>query len=724
MKTKTIYLFSFICALAFFGLSSAYAQDSDGDGLSDSDEQNLYQTDPNNADTDADGLNDKFEVDNANAAGVGSDSGVSGYDPNDSDVDNDGLLDGQETSSANSTNSIFSQVSNSSVLSPFKADSDGDGRKDGDEVNGTTSNPEKTDPTDSDSDDDNLNDGDEISLGTDPNDSDSDDDGLTDGTEANPSTGIGTDPNDADSDDDGMTDKQEVDNGTDPNKADTDNDGLNDKEENDEGTTPNDADTDDDGLLDGEEIKGFRYSTSNKSFISGTSFNPTLAFNNDSDSDGCNDFSEVEAGNNPRATDSDKDGDGIKTCDGDCDDNNASIGKATTWYADTDGDRFGDANNPTSNCTQPTGYVANSTDCNDNDADVYPNAPAKADGKDNDCDGNTDKLSQTISFSLASATATFGDGKINLSSSASSGLSVTYTISGPATLEGNVLTITGAGEVKIVANQSGNDYYLAATSVSQSLNVSKASQTITFTAIQDQSLSQGSIALEASASSGLNVEGTVSGPASLSGTTLTFSSAGPVTVTMNQSGNDNYNAATAVARSFCINPNTPSISVENGSLLSSAPSGNIWYLNGQTIASATDATYTPTVDGEYSVQVSASGCLSSISAITNVTFTGNEAEEENNEEEEDEVLNVAPLPDDESLEVYPNPFDNSLTIENSSTTNLRFITLYSLSGERIFSKTDKNVETTLRGLDGLKPGIYWLVVSDGITKQARRVLKK
>jgi hypothetical protein len=53
----------------------------------------------------------------------------------------------------------------------------------------------------------------------------------------------------------------------------------------------------------------------------------------------------------------------------------------------------------------------------------------------------------------------------------SSGLPVTYTVTGPAAVSGSTLTVTGAGTVNVTANQVGNGTYTAATSVSQSFTV-------------------------------------------------------------------------------------------------------------------------------------------------------------------------------------------------------------------------------------------------------------
>ena len=65
---------------------------------------------------------------------------------------------------------------------------------------------------------------------------------------------------------------------------------------------------------------------------------------------------------------------------------------ALTWYADTDNDSFGDANNTTLACLAPLGYTSNSDDCDDNDDDTYPGADEICNGVDDDCDVSIDEL--------------------------------------------------------------------------------------------------------------------------------------------------------------------------------------------------------------------------------------------------------------------------------------------------------------------------------------------
>lgn len=62
-----------------------------------------------------------------------------------------------------------------------------------------------------------------------------------------------------------------------------------------------------------------------------------------------------------------------------------------TWYQDSDGDGFGnnDAAVQAQNC--PSGYVRDSTDCDDTDAAVHSGAQELCDRKDNNCDGRVDE---------------------------------------------------------------------------------------------------------------------------------------------------------------------------------------------------------------------------------------------------------------------------------------------------------------------------------------------
>lgn len=73
-------------------------------------------------------------------------------------------------------------------------------------------------------------------------------------------------------------------------------------------------------------------------------------------------------------------------CDGTIDESTAV--DATDWYADSDSDGYGDSGSSVTACDKPTGYVSDSSDCDDADATVYPGATELCDGLDNDCDGS------------------------------------------------------------------------------------------------------------------------------------------------------------------------------------------------------------------------------------------------------------------------------------------------------------------------------------------------
>ena len=165
-----------------FYLNSSDDDDDDNDGLTNAEERR-YGTDPNNPDTDGDGLTDGEEVKRYHT------------NPLNPDTDGDGLSDGDE---------VFKYHTN-----PLAVDTDGDGLSDGEEIL-----KYRTDPLKIDTDGDGLSDWEEVKIyHTDPLNPDTDGDGLTDGDEVHR---YHTDPLNQDTDGGGVDDGTEVKRGTNP----------------------------------------------------------------------------------------------------------------------------------------------------------------------------------------------------------------------------------------------------------------------------------------------------------------------------------------------------------------------------------------------------------------------------------------------------------------------------------------------------------------------------
>lgn len=110
----------------------------------------------------------------------------------------------------------------------------------------------------------------------------------------------------------------------------------------------------------------------------------------------------------------DVDNDGFTSCGGDCNDNDNTVYPGATevcngvdddcnllvddgltfitYYADVDGDTYGDASSSVSTCDgAPVGYVGNSSDCNDANPAVNPAATEICNTIDDDCNGLVDE---------------------------------------------------------------------------------------------------------------------------------------------------------------------------------------------------------------------------------------------------------------------------------------------------------------------------------------------
>lgn len=186
-----------------------------------------------------------------------------GTEPNDDDTDDDGLLDGYETNT-----DVYNSATDTGT-DPLNDDSDGDGLLDGLEDNSGTYDPGDVDgktgtnPNLLDSDSDTMPDGYEVDNQQDPTVDDSALDPDADDLSNLVEFGLGTDPQDDDSDDDFSKDGEENTIGTNPLVSDTDGDTILDgyetntgtyEDDEDTGTDPLNADTDGDGTHDGAEF--------------------------------------------------------------------------------------------------------------------------------------------------------------------------------------------------------------------------------------------------------------------------------------------------------------------------------------------------------------------------------------------------------------------------------------------------------------------------------------
>lgn len=165
--------------------------------------------------------------------------------------------------------------------------------------------------------------------------------------------------------------------------------------------------------------------------------------------------------------------------------------------------------------------------------------------------GLTAQVSGTVGTPTGIVRFTYGETVLGTAALNSLGVA-TYSVSGLA-----------VGQYNIKANYPGDTIYPYVTSAGIDLVVKKASQTITFLQIASPviDVSGAPIALTATASSGLPSTYSVTGPASVSGSTLTILGFGAVAITAYQNGNAEYDPAKPITRTIVIEPPPPPYSL-------------------------------------------------------------------------------------------------------------------------------------------------------------------
>lgn len=313
----------------------------------------------------------------------------------------------------------------------------------------------------------------------------------------------------------------------------------------------------------------------------------------------------------------------------------------------------------------------------------------------------------------SSQLAVKADNKNRSYASANPSLTLTYAGfkagEGPAVLDvapvaGTQATMTSdVGDYDIVPSAGADNNYTF-TYVKGTLTINKADQVITFPAVPSKTLGSAAFNLSASASSSLPVVyATSSDKVSLSGAQVTLAKAGRVSIKATQTGNKNYNAATAEV-SFCIDPSKPLITAsftnpEAPVLTSSNNAGNQWYLNNTQLNGATNATLTASQAGTYKVQTKADDCLSEFSSDYVLVVTGVEHN------------NVEPV------SVYPNPTTDFVRISGVSSKAAHAVSAITGVGQSLpYTFEDGSLVIDVRAL---ATGIY--VVRFSGTQGARQV---
>jgi outer membrane protein OmpA-like peptidoglycan-associated protein len=146
----------------------------------------------------------------------------------------------------------------------------------------------------------------------------------------------------------------------------------------------------------------------------------------------------------------------------------------------------------------------------------------------------------------------------------------TYAGTGSTTYAASSTAPTAVGTYSITPSaavfSSGSASNYAISYAAGTFTITKANQTITFASISDTTRAASPLTVAPTASSGLTVTVTslTTSVCTVSGSSITLLAVGTCTLRASQAGNDSYEAATAVDRSFTVNPGAATALVVTG----------------------------------------------------------------------------------------------------------------------------------------------------------------
>jgi len=158
---------------------------------------------------------------------------------------------------------------------------------------------------------------------------------------------------------------------------------------------------------------------------------------------------------------------------------------------------------------------------------------------------------QTISFDPI-PDKRWGDAFIP-SATASSGLPVSFSVSGACILINGAVYTTSGGSCTVTASQPGGLNFNPAPDVSRTFAIARAGQTITFPPLEGKTFGDPDFVVSAfSSGSSLPVSFAASGNCAVSGAIVHLTGAGSCTITASQAGDERWEPAPDVSRTFAI----------------------------------------------------------------------------------------------------------------------------------------------------------------------------
>lgn len=256
-------------------------------------------------------------------------------------------------------------------------------------------------------------------------------------------------------------------------------------------------------------------------------------------------------------------------------------------------------------------------------------------------------------------------------------------------IDPTVTLITNAGvyPIPFIAG-SDNNYNL--NYEPGTLTITKRNQTISFPPIGPRVSGEANFILTASSSESLPVSFRADTPnATISNNRASFGEAGTAKITAFHNGNSNYNAA-SVSNEFCVNPPKPTLTLQNGTLISSFAGTNAWYFNDALISGKSSSVLEPSQPGVYKVKGTAASCEGEFSDNVTLVVTG--------------------LPPVKEQMPYPNPVKDFVNIF-CNTAGLISTSITDISGNSLPVPLSAGTDMITLDLRALAIGVYFVKIT-------------